>query len=141
MKKMIFSGCIIILLASMVFVRCAAMQKIAISEGNVAQLKGKWTGSRRPNPSLTLNTDLEISNDSFPLQGKWIFHEVRIPGKSDTTDIIDFKGGKINDKGNLLITDSAIKAELSLYKDDGRMWLDGTFSFPGGQGRMSVIKK
>lgn len=141
MKNMIFLGCIIIVLASMVFVSCATMQKIAISEGNLAQLKGKWTGSRSPDPSLTLITDLEIYNDSFPVRGKFIFHEARMPGSSDTTNIIDFKEGTINDKGNLLITESAIKAELSLYKEDGKIWLWGSFSFSGKGGTMLLKKK
>jgi len=141
MKKMIFSGCLIIVLASMVFVSCATMQKIAMSESNLAQLKGKWTGSRSPSQGLTLITDLEISNDSIPVQGKWIFHEVRIPDKPDATYVIDFKGGEINDKGNLSITDPAIKVELSLYKDDGKMWLMGSFSSPAGGGTMWLIKK
>lgn len=141
MKNMIFLGCIIIVLASMVFVSCATMQKIAISEGNLAQLKGKWTGSRSPDPSLTLITDLEISNDSYPVQGKLIFHEARMPGNFDTTNIIDFKEGTITDKGNLLITESAIKAELSLYKDDGKIWLWGSFSFSGKGGTMLLKKK
>ncbi len=141
MKKMIFLGCIIIVLAPMVFVSCAPMQKIAISEGNLAQLKGKWTGIRSLDRNVTLNTDLEISNDSFPVQGKWIFHEVRVPDKPDVTYVIDFKGGEINDKGNLSITDPAFKAELSLYKDDGKMCLMGSFSSPAGGGTMWLIKK
>ncbi|HUL32229.1 MAG TPA: hypothetical protein VLZ03_17380 [Thermodesulfobacteriota bacterium] len=141
MKRMVCLGCIMTALASVVFVSCASMQKIAISEGNLAQLKGSWTGSRSPEPSVTLNTDLEIFNDHFPLQGKWIFYEIRMTGYSYARDFIDFKGGKINEKGNLVITDSAIKAELSLYRDDGKMWLEGTFSYPGGQGTMSFRKK
>jgi len=141
MKRMIFLGGMITVLASITFVSCAAMQKIAISEGNLAQLKGKWTGSRSPDPSSTLNTDLEISNDSFPVRGKLIFHGAGMSGNSDTTNIIDFKGGTVNDKGNLLITESAIKAELSLYKDDGKMWLWGSFSSPGGGGGGTMLFK
>jgi len=142
MKRTIISGCIITVLASMTFVSCATMQKIAISEGNLTQLKGKWTGSRSSDPSSTLNTDLEISNDSLPIQGKLIFHGARMPGIPDTANVIDFKGGMVNDKGNLLITESAIRAELSLYEDDGKIWLWGSFTSPGvGGGGTMLFKK
>jgi len=135
MKKMIFFEWIIIVLASLIFVSCSAMRQIAISEDNLTQLKGKWTGSRNPDARSTLNTDLEISNDSFPIQGRWILHGVRMPDNIPTTDIINFQGGTINDRGNLLIINSAIEAELSLYRDGDEMWLWGTFSSQGGGGR------
>jgi hypothetical protein len=141
MKRMIFSGFIVLVLASMVIVGYAEMQKIAISEGNLADLKGKWTGSRTLGPGTALNTDLEISSNSLPVQGKFIFYNVRRPGKSGTTETEDFKDGKINDKGNLLITSSNVYVELSLYKDDGKMKLDGDFSWGPAKGTMSFKKK
>jgi hypothetical protein len=51
---MIFSGCIVLVLASVVFVSYAEMQKIAISKDNLAELKGQWTGSRSPQPRFKL---------------------------------------------------------------------------------------
>jgi hypothetical protein len=123
----------------MVFASYAEVQKIAISEGNLADLKGKWVGSRTIGPSMVQNTDLEISNDSLPVQGKILFHEVRIRGRGGTTEIIDFKQGKINDQGNLFI--KGAEMELSLYKDGDKMKLEGPFSWGGVRGTVSFKKK
>jgi len=140
MKRMIFSGCIILVLASMVFVSYAEMQKIALSKGNLADLKGKWVGSRISGSGTSLLTHLEISNDSLPVQGKFTFYEMRRPGRSGTTEVIDFKG-KINDQGNLFMKGSNIEVELSLYKDDGNMKLEGNFFWTGAKGTMEFKKK
>ena len=141
MKRMIFSGGIILVLASMVFVSYADMQKVALSEGNLADLKGKWVGSRNTAGRMGINTDLEISNDSLPVQGKLTFYNVRkAGGKSDTTEIRDFKG-KINDQGNLFFKGPNNEVELSLYKDDGKMKLEGNFYWFGSRGTMWFKKK
>jgi len=141
MKRMIFLGGIILVLASMVFVSYAEMQKIALSEGNLADLKGKWLGSRDTGGRTGINTDLEIFNDSLPVQGKIIFYNVRkAGGKSDTTEIRDFKG-KINDQGNLFFKGPNNEVELSLYKDDGKMKLEGNFYWFGSRGTMWFKKK
>ena len=139
MKRMIFSGCIILVLASMVFVSYAEMQKIALSQANLADLKGKWVGRRTIGPGQK-NTDLEISNDSLPVQVKLIFYDVKKAGKATTTEIKDFKG-KINDQGNLFHKGPDNEVELSLYKDDGKMKLEGTFYWFGSKGTMSFKKK
>ena len=134
MKRIIFLGCIVLVLASMVFVSYAKMKKIVISESNLADLKGKWVGSRDFNPGQSANTDLEIVNDSLPVQGKLTFY-----GTPKGTDIFDFKG-EINDQGNLFIKGPDI--ELSLYKDDGKMKLEGTFrKITGAFGTISFKKK
>ena len=137
-KMMIFSGCFILVLASMVFMSYGEMQKIAISVANLPDLKGNWTGSRRAGPGPHLNTDLEISNDSLPVQGKLIFYAV---GRRGTTETVDFTGGRVNDQGNFLITGSQIEVELSLYKDDGKMKLEGNFAWRGDKGTMSLKKR
>jgi hypothetical protein len=41
----------------------------------------------------------------------------------------------------LLIIGSNIEAELSLYEDDGKMKLEGNFSWGGVRGTMSFKKK
>lgn len=140
MKTMIFSGCIILVLALMVFASYAEMQKIALSKNNLAELKGKWVGSRNIGPGRDVNTDLEISNDSLPLQCKFTFYNVRKKGKSDTTEIRDVKG-KINNQGNLFVKGPDNEVELSLYKDDGKMKLEGNFFWFGAKGTMSLKKK
>jgi len=140
MKRMIFSGSIILVLVSMVLVSYAEMQKIAISKNNLADLKGKWVGSRNVGPGRDINTELEISNDSLPVQCKFTFYNVRKKGKSDTTEIRDVKG-KINDQGNLFVKGPDNEVELSLYKDDGKMKLEGNFFWFGAKGTMSFKKK
>ena len=141
MKRMIFLGGIILVLASMVFVSYAEMQKIALSEGNLADLKGKWVGSRSTAKRVGINTDLEIFNDSLPVQGKLTFYNVTKPGgKSDTTEIRDFKG-KINDQGNLFFKGPNNEVELSLYKDGDKMKLEGNFYWFGSSGTMSFKKE
>jgi hypothetical protein len=141
MKRTMVSGCIIFVLASMVIVSYAAMQKIAISEGNLVDLKGKWTGSRSPKPGASLSTDLEISNESLPVHAKLIFYDVKKRGKSDT-EIYELKGGKINDKGNLLFEGRAsLKLELSLYRDEGMMKLEGHYFASERNGTISLKRK
>ena len=141
MKRMIFSVGIVLVLASMVFVSYAEMQKIALSEGNLADLKGKWLGSRDTGGRTGINTDLEIFNDSLPVQGKIIFYNVRkAGGKSDTTETREFKA-KINDQGNLFFKGPNNELELSLYKDDGKMKLEGNFYWFGSSGAMSFKKQ
>ena len=144
MKKIIFPWGVILLIISMALVSYAKMEKTAISKDNLADLKGKWIGSRFIGKGSPQNTDLEISNDSLPIQGQFIFYDMRKRGgRGGTSDTvtIDFKKGKINDQGNLLIIGSGVEAELSLYKDDGEMKLDGNFSWGGVRGTMSFKKK
>jgi len=140
MKKIIFSGIIVLFIVSMALVSYAEMQKIDISEGNLADLKGRWVGSRISKDGLASNTDLEITNDSLQLQGKAIFYDVRI-GRRLTQEYYDFTEVKINNKGNLLIRANILELELSLYKDDGKMKLEGSFSSRMADGRVSFTRK
>jgi hypothetical protein len=141
MKRVILPGGVIVLIISLALGCYAKMEKTAISVGNLADLKGKWVGSRTVRMN-TLNTDLEISNDSLPVQGKVIFYQVGRPGVTSMRQIFNFKDGEVNDKGNLLITSSPVELELSLYKDAGKMKLEGDFTSMGGvRGTMSFEKK
>lgn len=140
MKRMISSGCIILVFASMVLVSYAEMKKIALSEGNLADLKGKWVGSRNTGVRMGVNTDLEIFNDSLPVKAKLIFYNFRKSGKSETTEIRDLEG-EINDQGNLFFKGPNNEVELSLYKDDGKMKLEGNFYWFGSKGTMWFKKK
>jgi hypothetical protein len=125
----------------MALVSYAKMEKIAISEGNLADLKGKWIGSRTLGSGTRMNTDLEIFNDSLPVQGKFIFYDVMRSGRHGETQVSDLKNGKINDQGNLFFTGSNIEVELSLYKDDGKKKLEGNFFWRGAKGTMSFKKE
>jgi len=140
MKKIIFLWGVILLIISMALVGYAKMEKIAISKDNLAELKGEWIGSRTIGPGTVKNTDLEILNDTLPLQVKLTFYDVKKPGKAFTTEIRDFKG-KINDQGNLFHKGPDNEVELSLYNDDGKMKLEGTYYWFGSKGTMSFKKK
>jgi len=141
MRRTALSWGVILLIISLALVSYAKMEKIAISKDNLADLKGNWIGSRMVGPGTRLNTDFEISNDSLPIQGKFIFYDVKRSGKASTTQIIDFKNGKINDEGNLLILGSNIEVDLSLYKDDGKMKLEGNYFWMGVKGTLLFKKK
>ena len=141
-KMMIFLGCIVLVLASIVFMSYGEMKKIAMLKDNLSDLKGNWVGSRTVGPGDARNTDLEILKDSLPIQGKFTFYEVKSPGRSARTEVIDFKKGRINEQGNLLIGGGGtIEIELSLYKDDGKMKLEGNYSWYGERGTISLKKK
>ena len=140
MKKIVFPWGVILLIISMALVSYAKMEKIAISKDNLAELKGEWIGSRTIGPGTVKNTDLEILNDTLPLQVKLTFYDVKKPGKAFTTEIRDFKG-KINDQGNLFHKGPDNEVELSLYNDDGKMKLEGTYYWFGSKGTMSFKKK
>ena len=140
MKRIIFPWGVILLIISMVLVSYAKMERIAISESNLADLKGKWIGNRTMGAGVTKNTDLEISNDSLPLECKLTNYDVTFGARSATTVSLNFKG-RINDQGNLLIRGPEIEVELSLYNDDGKMKLEGNFFWMGVRGTMSFKKK
>jgi hypothetical protein len=141
MRRMALLWGVILLIISVALVSYAKMEKIAISKDNLADLKGNWTGSRTIGTGERLNTDFEISSDGLPVQGKFTFYDIRRRGKTGTTLVIDFKKGKINDQGNLLIANPNLEAELSLSKDDGKMKLEGNFSWAENRGTLSFKKK
>ena len=140
MKRIIFPWGVILLIISMALVSYAKMEKIAISEGNLGDLKGKWIGSRTVGTGDTRNTDLEISNDSLPLQCKFTFYDITLYNKPARTETRDWKG-RINDQGNLFVKGGNVDLELSLYGDGGKKKLEGNYSWAGRKGTMSFKKK
>jgi hypothetical protein len=140
MKRIIFPWGVIFLIIFMALVSYAEMKKIAISEANLSDLKGKWVGSRTVTPVDTRNTDLEISNDSLPLQCKFTLYGITRYGRGSKTLDRDLKG-KINDQGNLFVKTDNIEVELSLYEDGGKKKLEGNYYWMGVKGTMSFKKK
>jgi hypothetical protein len=124
----------------MALVSYAKMEKTAITESNLADLKGIWIGMRTYGGNEQKNTNLIISNDSLPLACKFTFYNVRYGNRPGTTVPVDFLG-KINDQGNLLFEGPEINVELSLYKDDGKMKLEGKYFWTGINGTMWFKKK
>ena len=143
MKRMIFSGCIILIFASMVLVSYGAMIREPISSENLPDLKGKWEGWRtfRGVGTRNFRTELEIYNDAIPLQGKLTFHETQTKGMMSGTIIMKFNTGKINDGGNFILESGGNSWEFSLYKDKGKMKLEGDFYYQGGSGTMILNKE
>ncbi|MBS3919509.1 MAG: hypothetical protein KG012_11555 [Deltaproteobacteria bacterium] len=141
MKKIVFWGVFIQIFILIGLVSYAAMTKEPISEGNLSDLKGKWEGWR----TLTrgdYRTELEIYNDTLPLKGKIIFHDVDRRGKMSGTNDVGFEQGKIRDN-NFYLKWAGGKGEvdLSLYKDGGKMKLEGDCYLWGSRGTMSLKKK
>lgn len=142
MKRMISPGCAILIFASMVLVSYAAMTREPISTSNLSDLKGKWEGWRSsPTGSLNLRTELEIYNDTLPLKGKLTFHDVLRKGMTRGTHTGDFTRGIINKEGNFYLKEGENYYELSLYKGDGKMKLEGEYYFFGAKGTISLNRK
>ena len=142
MKRIVFWGFFIQVFILMGLASYAAMTKEPISEGNLSDLKGKWEGWRTIETRRDARTELEIDNDTLPLKGKFIFHDVKRPGKMSATgtETLEFDGGRI-ENGNLLLKRGQNYWELSLHKGDGKMKLEGDFFFRGAKGTMTFNKK
>ncbi len=123
---------------------CATIPKQPISPNDLADLKGKWAGTR----DLTLAkertrayAEIEFFNDTLPLKGKvTIITYFSFAGVD--TRIYPFENGVINQQGNLAIelTDEAA-LDLSLYKGKGIMKLQGSYTLRGNQGIIVMNKK
>ncbi len=141
MKRMIFSGGIILIFASMVLMSFAAMTRDPVSTNNLPDLKGKWEGTRITGGGTSALTDLEIYNDTIPLQGKLLVHNVIVRGTQGRTVTLNFKNGVIDKEGNILIKSGDNVFELSLYRSEGKMKLEGDYYFMGFRGKVSFYKK
>jgi hypothetical protein len=137
MKKF---GIAFVLLVSLIGA-CATVPKTAMIPSDLSFLKGEWEGSR----DITLErlrsidfTEMEIFNDSIPLKGKIAY---AFMGGSDTRRY-SFENGFIDSEGNLSIElTEIIKINLSLYREEKRIKLDGSFSYRDSTGRLTLYKK
>ena len=137
MKKF---GIAFVLLVSLIGA-CATVPKTAMTPSDLSFLKGEWEGSR----DITLErlrsidfTEMEIFNDSIPLKGKIAY---AFMGGSDTRRY-SFENGFIDSEGNLSIElTEIIKINLSLYREEKRIKLDGSFSYRDSTGRLTLYKK
>jgi len=103
---------------------------IPITQENLAQLKGVWTGeitaitSRGPRSST-----LEIHNDTLPLRGKFIHHPIGSFGTSEQ----EFDNGAI-ENGQLVIASGGArpaKVRMSLSTSNGMLSLNGEYVASG----------
>ena len=138
MKKIVFWG-VFILIFLVGLAGYAAMTKEPITEANLSDLKGKWEGWRTSTGG-NFRTELEIDNDTLPLKGKFIFHDVKRQGKMSGTNTMGFEKGRIKDN-NFYIKRGQNEYELSLHKGDGKMKLEGNFSSSVYNGTITLSKK
>jgi hypothetical protein len=136
MKKIV-GRVLIQLLIAIALASCASMPREPISEGNLSDLRGEWKGSRTVRQG-TFRTEMEIYNESLPLKGKFIFHEVK--RKTGGTYTLEFMQGMIKES-NLYVTRGQNYFELSLHKGDGKMKLEGDFFAEGIEGTITLYKK
>ena len=115
------------------------MTREPISEGNLSDLKGKWEGWRTIT-GRNFRTELEIYNDTLPLKGKFIFHEIQRKGMMSGTNTLEFKQGMIKDN-NLYLKQGQDYFEFSLHQGDGKMKLEGDFYSMGHKGTITLNKK
>ena len=136
MKKIVW-GVFIQFFTLIALASCASMPREPISEGNLSYLTGKWEGRRYVRQG-TFRTEMEIYNDTLPLKGKLIFHEVK--RKTGGTYTWEFMQGMIKDS-NLYIKRGQNYFELSLHKGDGKMKLEGDLFVEGYEGTITLYKK
>ena len=115
----------------------ASMSREPISQSNLSYLTGKWEGKRYVKGN-TFRTEMEIYNDTLPLTGKFIWHEVK--RKTGGTYTWEFMQGMIKD-GKLYVKRGQNYFELSLYKGDGKMKLEGVYFTEGYEGTILLFKK
>jgi hypothetical protein len=139
MKKIVFWGVFIHVFILIALVSCASMKREPISEGNLSDLRGKWEGWRSIS-GRDLRTEMEIYNDTLPLKGKFIFHDVKRKDKIGGTFTSEFKQGMIKDN-KFYLKQGQDYFELSLHKGDGKLKLKGNFSSSVHNGTLTLSKK
>jgi hypothetical protein len=140
MKKILFWGVFIQIFILIGLASYAAMARERISEGSLSDLKGNWEGWRTVK-GRNFRTELEIYNDTLPLKGKFVFHEIqRKEKKMSGTYTLDFEQGTVKDN-NFYLKRGQDYFELSLHKGDGKMKLEGDFYSMGHKGTITVTKK
>ena len=132
---------IILLFITMGLLSCATLPKKLITGNDLPILKGKWDGTRTVGTGVTALTELEIYNDTIPLKGKLMAHNVLVRGASGGTVTLDFNNGLINPEGNFIIKSGQDVIELSLYQGEGKMKLQGDYYMMGAKGMLVLYKK
>ena len=133
MKKVLFLIVVILLFVGSV---TAEAPFTPITQDDLKDLKGEWTGERTAVIGGTRKTDLKIHNDSLPLQGEVILH---VPRGAPQT--YGFEDGRIEDERLVLICeDTELELHLRLLKGDGKMKLEGDITGAGFSGKVSFKK-
>ena len=120
---------------------CATIPRTPVTPNDLILFKGQWEGlrtmqwvSREQKGDFTI---LEVYNDTLPLKGKMVIHFMGTDIRS-----FDFENGEIDSDGNLvLLLADNIKTVLSLFKEPGRMKLDGYYYHRLNPGTLVLYKK
>jgi len=122
----------------MIFIlSCATVPVKSISESDLADLKGKWKGTRY-GLGYTAPTEMEIFNTAIPISAAITFHETRT-GTFTSTLMGELQDGKL-----FLFSWSRDEywLKLSLRKGDGKMKLVGAYQWGKyGEGTLSLSKE
>jgi hypothetical protein len=132
MKRALFLAMVIVLASGFAIAKTA---ETPITPADLTDLKGAWTGQRSGRAG-TNRTDLNINNDSLPLEGDITLHW---PKRTPTTSPFT---GQIED-GRLKLSwhEGNGSADLGLRKkDDGSMQLTGTIEGGGASGSVTFKK-
>jgi hypothetical protein len=132
MKKALFLAMVIVLVSVFAIAKTA---DTPITPADLTELKGAWTG-QRSGKAGTNRTDLNINNDSLPLEGDITLH---FPKAAPQT--YPFTGQIEDGRLKLSWSQGNGSADLGLRKkDDGSMELKGTI-FGGGLSASATFKK
>jgi hypothetical protein len=151
MKKRVCYGSIVLFLVSVLSISwlclasrvdCASRPEVMTQKDGPA-LKGKWVGRTlfgsfgSSEAAGDTVTELEIYNDTFPLEGKITF--LTLPrniwmdlpsdikgGPTGQGAVVPFKKGRLSDKGAFMLVSGENSLTLYLYKDGEKQKLVGT---------------
>jgi len=135
MKKETGRGMIILLIAVAMLVGCAGGPVIMTSK-DLPSLKGKWVGRTVFGSGEDTQTELEIYGETVPIEGKITFMTLprriwdEIPpgikgGPTGQGAAVQFKKGRLRDKGSFVLASGGNKLTLKLYSDGGKLKLVG----------------
>ena len=127
------------------------VEKTIVTEGNLSALKGTWSGwtSFKGLASSSVLTNLEISNDTVPIQGTITLYNLPqgvanlFPNESlslGNNFTLDFKNGLISDKGTIIAESGKNSLELAYYAGE-KPRVDGWFLYYSANGTMTLTKK
>ena len=140
MKKDIYHRIVILLFISVMLVGCAGA--VILTPNDVPTLKGKWVGKTvfgsfgSAQAGGETLTEIEIYNDTLPIEGKITF--LNLPrrvwddlppgikgGQTGQGAVIPFKNGKLSDKGFFKLVSGENTLTLNLYNEGGTLKLVG----------------
>jgi hypothetical protein len=121
----------------------SASRPEVMTQKDASTLKGTWTGRTQFGSSGSSTaasdtvTELEITNDTFPLEGKITF--LTLPrniwmdlpadikgGPTGQGAVVPFKKGRLSDKGAFMLISGENSLTLYLYNEEGKQKLVGS---------------